>query len=163
MCKRVFIFWECSFCCILEKGRNHYFSIVASKVIAMACLCTRKFFLDYIILHLFCFNFGSVKASPGNLQQFDEILFTNNDMSESAIVMSLKIASDGSGQRVCFKRYYFLMFCYFFLYWSVYLDWFVKLILVPCDWVIRNVLIVSVQCDLLRPSLPYFGTNFKHF
>lgn len=129
----------------------------------MACLCTRKFFLDYIILHLFCFNFGSVKASPGNLQQFDEILFTNNDMSESAIVMSLKIASDGSGQRVCLKRYYFLMFCYFFLYWSVYLHWFVKLILVPCDWVIRNVLIVSVQCDLLRPSLPYFGTNFKHF
>lgn len=40
------------------------------------------------------------KGSPGNLQQFEEILFNNIDMSASAIVMSLRLATDANGQRV---------------------------------------------------------------
>jgi len=40
------------------------------------------------------------KASPGNLQQFEEILFSNIEMSISAIVMSLKVATDENGQRL---------------------------------------------------------------
>lgn len=40
------------------------------------------------------------KASPGNLQQFDDVLFTNNEMSSSAIVMSVKLGRE-NGEQVC--------------------------------------------------------------
>jgi DNA mismatch repair protein MSH2 len=42
----------------------------------------------------------SGKASPGNLQFFEEDLFGNNEMSDSLIVLSLKIATDEDGQRL---------------------------------------------------------------
>ena len=40
------------------------------------------------------------RASPGNLQQFEEVLFKNNVMSESSIVLSLKLMSSETGEQV---------------------------------------------------------------
>ena len=40
------------------------------------------------------------RASPGNLQQFEEVLFKNNMMSESSIVLSLKLMSSDTGEQV---------------------------------------------------------------
>ena len=42
----------------------------------------------------------SGKASPGNLQFFEDDLFGNSEMSDSQIVLSLKIGTDGDGQRL---------------------------------------------------------------
>ena len=47
------------------------------------------------------FSFGSFsQASPGNLQEFEEVLFGNNDMSASAVVMAIKLGTDIAGQKV---------------------------------------------------------------
>lgn len=51
--------------------------------------------------------FTALQGSPGNLQQFEEILFNNIDMSASAIVMSLRLATDANGQRVCLVSTFF--------------------------------------------------------
>ena len=40
------------------------------------------------------------RASPGNLQQFEDVLFKNNIMSESSIVLSLKLMSSDTGEQV---------------------------------------------------------------
>ncbi|XP_065649917.1 DNA mismatch repair protein Msh2 isoform X2 [Hydra vulgaris] len=34
------------------------------------------------------------KASPGNLQQFEEMLFGNNEMSDMAVILSIKVSSN---------------------------------------------------------------------
>ena len=50
---------------------------------------------------LLIFKFFS-QASPGNLQEFEEVLFGNNDMSASAVVMAVKLGTDSAGQKVYF-------------------------------------------------------------
>ena len=37
----------------------------------------------------------SLQASPGNFQQFEEILFGNSDMSSSPVVMAIKLGKNG--------------------------------------------------------------------
>ncbi|KXJ23745.1 DNA mismatch repair protein Msh2 [Exaiptasia diaphana] len=44
------------------------------------------------------------KASPGNLHQFEELLFGNAEMSTSAVVMAIKLGSD-NGQRIVGAAY----------------------------------------------------------
>nr|QIC49975.1 DNA mismatch repair protein Msh2 [Actinia equina] len=44
------------------------------------------------------------KASPGNLHQFDDILFGNTEMSASAVVMAIKLGND-NGQRIIGASY----------------------------------------------------------
>lgn len=47
------------------------------------------------------------RASPGNLQQFEEVLFKNNVMSESSIVLSLKLMSSDTGEQVFYINFKF--------------------------------------------------------
>lgn len=42
----------------------------------------------------------SGKASPGNLQYFDSLLFGNNEMADSLVVFSLKLATAEDGQKL---------------------------------------------------------------
>ena len=40
-----------------------------------------------------------MQASPGNLQQLEDVLFAGTEMSVSTCVMAVKVASDGGGGR----------------------------------------------------------------
>ena len=41
-----------------------------------------------------------VQASPGNFQQFEEVLFGSSDMSSSPLVLAVRLGTE-TGKRVC--------------------------------------------------------------
>ena len=45
--------------------------------------------------------FFKMQGSPGNLQDFEDVLFMNNEMRESTIIMAVKLGTE-NGTRVLF-------------------------------------------------------------
>lgn len=65
--------------------------------------------ITFIFLCIVIIHYLQFQASPGNLSQFEEILFgANNELTVTTGVIGVKLASEG-GHRVC-KRLNFYTF-----------------------------------------------------
>lgn len=91
------------------------FVIITSLLFSCYC-CLYDHNLDFLVychntLFTIDFHHTQFQASPGNLSQFEEILFgANNELTVTTGVIGVKLASE-SGHRVCKRFIYFAVYC----------------------------------------------------